>query len=79
VERGAEIVGYAYDVEPGPVESVNCSARRVADRETHIKSLFEAEHKGESENTAPGRPRNWRATAWEVHPVTAVEVLPTPR
>jgi hypothetical protein len=33
--------------------------------------LFDAEHKGESENTAPGRPRNWRATAWEVHPVNA--------
>lgn len=37
--------------------------------------FFDAEHKGESENTAPGRPRNWRATAWEIHPVTAIDVL----
>jgi hypothetical protein len=36
--------------------------------------LFDSEHKGESENTAPGRPRNWRATAWEIHPVTSIEV-----
>jgi len=41
--------------------------------------LFDAEHKDESENTAPGRARNWRATAWEVHPVTAIEVVPRPR
>jgi hypothetical protein len=41
--------------------------------------LFDAEHKGEAENTAPGRPRNWRATAWEIHPVTSIEVAPRPR
>jgi hypothetical protein len=40
--------------------------------------LFDAEHKGEAENTAPGRPRNWRATAWEVHPVKSIEVVPGP-
>jgi hypothetical protein len=27
---------------------------------------------------APGGPRNWRATAWEVHPVTALTVVPRP-
>ncbi|HEX8502899.1 MAG TPA: hypothetical protein VF659_20110 [Pyrinomonadaceae bacterium] len=37
--------------------------------------LFDREHAGESENTAPGARGNWRATAWELHPVTAVEVL----
>jgi hypothetical protein len=37
--------------------------------------LFDAEHKTESENTAPGRPRNWRATAWEIHPVTSIEAV----
>jgi len=26
-----------------------------------------------------GRPRNWRATAWEIHPVTWIEVVPMPR
>lgn len=37
--------------------------------------LFDREHAGESENTAPGAHGNWRATAWELHPVTAIEVL----
>jgi hypothetical protein len=37
--------------------------------------LFDREHADESENTAPGAHGNWRATAWELHPVTAVEVL----
>jgi hypothetical protein len=27
-----------------------------------------------TENTAPGRERNWRATAWEIHPITSIEV-----
>jgi hypothetical protein len=37
--------------------------------------LFDREHADESENTAPGARGNWRATAWELHPVTAIEVL----
>ena len=37
--------------------------------------LFDREHAGESENTAQGREGNWRATAWEIHPVTRFEVL----
>jgi hypothetical protein len=37
--------------------------------------LFDAEHEGEAENTAPGRALNWRATAWEIHPLTRLEVL----
>jgi hypothetical protein len=38
--------------------------------------LFDTEHARESENTRPGNPGNWRATAWEIHPVTLLEVLP---
>ena len=34
--------------------------------------LFDDEHDEESENTRPGHRDNWRATAWEVHPVTAI-------
>jgi hypothetical protein len=40
--------------------------------------FFDAEHRREAENTAPGRVGNWRATAWELHPVTGVEVIVQP-
>ncbi len=40
--------------------------------------FFDAEHRGQSENTAPGNPGNWRATAWEIHPITGIEVVPGP-
>ena len=38
--------------------------------------LFDVNHADESENVRPGAETNWRATAWEIHPVTAIEVLP---
>lgn len=41
--------------------------------------FFDAEHREQSVNTAPGRARDWRATAWEIHPVTSIEVVPRPR
>lgn len=34
------------------------------------------EHETEAENTNPGGAKNWRATIWEIHPITAIEVLP---
>jgi hypothetical protein len=37
--------------------------------------LFDVNHAGESENTEPGGAANWRATAWEIHPVTNIKVL----
>lgn len=37
--------------------------------------LFDSSHAMESENIAPGTPLNWRATAWEIHPVTKIEVI----
>ena len=40
--------------------------------------LFDSEHKGASENTVPERSANWRATAWEIHPVTSIEVVTRP-
>lgn len=36
---------------------------------------FDAGHAEESENISPGKPDNWRATAWEIHPVTKLTVL----
>jgi hypothetical protein len=41
--------------------------------------LFDAEHADAAENTAPGRARDWRATAWEIHPVTSFAVVARPR
>ena len=32
-------------------------------------------HAVESEHTAPGKADNWRATAWELHPVTKITVV----
>ena len=36
---------------------------------------FDLGHAEESENISPGRPENWRATAWEIHPVTKITVI----
>jgi hypothetical protein len=77
------------EVTPGwrPImaaQGVDWSTRALRDRllGRWIKGrgwmLFDAEHQNESENTAPGRERNWRATAWEVHPITSIEVATRP-
>jgi len=36
---------------------------------------YDAGHAEESENISPGKGDNWRATAWEVHPVTKITVV----
>jgi hypothetical protein len=36
---------------------------------------FDVDHDEESENIKPQRPRNWRATAWEIHPITKITVI----
>ena len=36
---------------------------------------FDAGHTSESENISPGKPDNWRATAWEIHPITKITVV----
>jgi hypothetical protein len=36
---------------------------------------FDGGHAEESENISPGEPDNWRATAWEIHPVTKITVI----
>lgn len=38
--------------------------------------FWDAHHRGDAENTDPGAGDNWRATAWELHPVTAIRVVP---
>jgi hypothetical protein len=37
--------------------------------------LWDLEHVDESENTNPTNSGNWRRTAWELHPVTAIHPL----
>lgn len=37
--------------------------------------MFDQTHAKESENIVPGRQGNWRATAWELHPVTNFGVI----
>lgn len=36
---------------------------------------FDVGHTEESENINPGNPENWRATAWEIHPITRITVI----
>ena len=36
---------------------------------------FDVGHAEEAENTAPNNPSNWRATAWEIHPITKITVI----
>ena len=36
---------------------------------------FDLGHAEESENISPGKPGNWRATAWEIHPVTKITII----
>lgn len=124
--NAAEIEGVVFDVKAGGIESTNCRAQDLADRDTHIEivrslddsgptrrmilevtprlramaakrgldwsteglqklighkvkisgwMLFDFEHIDEAENTAPNRRDIWRATAWEIHPVTDITVL----
>jgi hypothetical protein len=40
--------------------------------------LFDSIHAEEAENTNPGNPANWRATCWEIHPVTKIDILAGP-
>jgi hypothetical protein len=36
---------------------------------------FDAGHEDAAENSAPNDPNNWRATSWEIHPVTKITVV----
>ena len=53
-------------------------ARELTGRRCRFEGwlFFDLNHDDQSENTTPGRTANWRATAWELHPVTLIKVLP---
>jgi hypothetical protein len=40
--------------------------------------LFDTAHVKQAENTHPGNPTNFRATCWEIHPVTDIKLLDGP-
>jgi hypothetical protein len=52
-------------------------ARTLVGRRCRIEGwlLFDRGHTGAAEHTNPGAAGNWRATAWELHPVTHLEVV----
>ncbi len=62
-------------------KGLNWSTKNIRDRylgrfvELEGWMLFDMEHANAAENTNPGRPRNWRATAWEIHPITNIKLL----
>ena len=37
--------------------------------------FYDGQHESEAENTSPGRDGNWRGTAWELHPITRIEII----
>lgn len=39
--------------------------------------FVDSEHLNAAENTHPGGPHNWRASVIEIHPITAIRVLPS--
>jgi hypothetical protein len=39
---------------------------------------FDTQHANAAENTNPGGANNWRATAWEIHPVTDIQIVAAP-
>ncbi len=40
--------------------------------------FFDGEHANAAQNTHPSGSNNWRGTAWEIHPITAMQLEPTP-
>jgi hypothetical protein len=57
--------------------SLETLKRNLTGRRVHFEGwlFFDSSHAAESENTAPGSANNWRATAWELHPITRIEIL----
>jgi hypothetical protein len=37
--------------------------------------MFDTQHAREAVNTAPANPQDWRKTVWEIHPITAMQIV----
>ena len=46
---GAEITGYVEDVKPGGIETVNCHAKDLPDRDTHIELVLDPMNSGSAQ------------------------------
>jgi hypothetical protein len=84
-DRGAQRV--IVEVTPGwrdrmRAQNIDWSTttlkERLIGRWVRVKGwlFFDQEHVNQAENTNPGNDKNWRATVWELHPITFIEVLP---
>lgn len=125
--RAGRLTAWVFNVKPGGIESVNCGAKVIPDRDTHIElvrnlsdtaknrrvivevsprmrrwaktkgwdwstptlvrtikkkhvevegEIFkDYEHAVSAENTNPRHKLNWRATVWELHPVTSIRII----
>ena len=126
-KKAGVLVGYVHNAKPGGIESVNCGAKAIPDRDTHIELVLslpdsagsrrvivevtprmrvwarthkmdwstptlektlighkveivgfvfnDFEHAPNAENTHPHNKLNWRATTWELHPITGIKIL----
>ncbi|HEV2864198.1 MAG TPA: hypothetical protein VGX48_24585 [Pyrinomonadaceae bacterium] len=65
------------DAHAGLGRSADALRRELVGRRCRVEGwlLFDLQHAEESENVSPGRDGNWRGTAWELHPVTAIKVI----
>ncbi len=129
-DKGAEVVGYVYDVKPGGAETCNCGETDKAFKDTHIEIvpavnkndkthrviveimprmrakmaaagqdwstatlkatikhkwvkvrgwlLWDIEHVQNASHTNPDGSNVWRATCWEIRPITSITVVPAP-
>lgn len=59
--------------------STNALKKRLLGKRVEFEGLmfFDSPHTSEATNTHPNDPKhnNWRATCWEIHPVTSIQVL----
>jgi len=51
--------------------------RTITGKQIRVRGwlFFDGEHEHQAENTEPDGDRNWRATAWEIHPITSLAVV----
>lgn len=126
-KKAGVLVGYVHNAKPGGIETVNCGAKAVSARDTHIELVLtladsaknrrvivevtprvrkamkakgvdwstptliktlighkveiigwvfnDFEHAVNAQNTHPGYKLNWRATTYELHPVTSIRII----